>query len=610
MWKKWGGLIVALFLILALSLPALATETSEQPVSLDNAFNQSTLLPYDFKGNAFVNGELYILNDVASYKIYNVNDRIMLPIRLAVSLLTDLDNHVYWNTNWDPSKPDTVTIFTSFAPHYKVVITVGSKTMQVNGQDIPLDVPAQLIDNRIVLPLRAIGEAIDREVSWYDGMVIISKVSIDLTSATTKEVAAKAKEQLSAYGSDVDERLIPVAVYNDAYYALKTYFDGERIASNYITEISYYKNGKTNKINLTGENPQVRLPYSNDVLLDTDPKSIVGEALYYPAKIGTETKLYRLDFATNSSTEICSLSAAPAGWNLDDEGWFGGVTRLGQETYVILHSGDGTMGGDGIYRLVNNHLVDVGGAKLVSSIAQIGTKLYYTSMDGMGMTENNLFYRDLSTDEPVTRIALDGYTYDLMRKATPDHTSLSISRDMDGLAVKDNYIYSMLYEEKADKDNRNVVKIDTTDNSQMILPIEVNKFWLVTDGIIYQEFTSGNLMKADFDGNNAKVLVNQNIDIIKVYGSQVYYTVTNVAGLYHLNAVTETGEKLSDLVVDDILINQSGSYFINQSYDAGIFKISGGKATKIADGFIFNYNNTNGGILYNKRDSIEVYLAK
>lgn len=117
-------------------------------------------------------------------------------------------------------------------------------------------------------------------------------------------------------------------------------------------------------------------------------------------------------------------------------------------------------------------------------------------------------------------------------------------------------------------------------------------------------------MKSDFDGNNSMILVDKNLDMIKVYGSQVYYTVTGEAGMYHLNAVTEAREKLSDIVVDDILINKSASYFINKSYEAGIFKISGGKATKIADGFVQGYINTPGGILYNKRSSAEVYLAK
>ncbi|WP_347488659.1 hypothetical protein ABDB91_15855 [Desulfoscipio sp. XC116] len=48
---------------------------------------------------------------------------------------------------------------------------------------------------------------------------------------------------------------------------------------------------------------------------------------------------------------------------------------------------------------------------------------------------------------------------------------------------------------------------------------------------------------------------------------------------------------------------------IKKSYEPGIFKISGGQAAKTADGFVQWYINTDGGILYNKRSSAEVYLA-
>lgn len=593
--KKCSGSVLVLLLIFIIFVPAWGAETNEKSVSLDNAFTGSSLIPFDFKGYTFVNGELRAFYDASSYKNYSINGRVLVPVRLVTSALTDLENAVYWNIHWDEANPDKVTLETSHEPKYKVVISVGSKTMQVNGKDIALDVPAQLIENRIVLPLRAISEAINREVSWLDDTVIISQVPIDLSSAKTKEVLSKANNQLSTCGKDVEDKLVPIAVYHDGYYAVKTYFDAK---GKYVTELYYYKNGKTNKINLAGD-PRISMPF----------KSVVGNSLYYPTRIGAETKLYRLDFATNTSVEICSLSADNVGWSLDHEGWFGGVIHLGQNIFVILHSGDGTMGGDAIYRLVNNSLVQVGYPKLLSSIALVGTKLYYTSMDGMGMTENNLSYLDLAKDEPVSNIALDGFTYDLIRKTTVNFTSLGVSTDMEGLAVKDNYIYSMLYEQMAKKDNRNLVKIDTTDNTQTILPIEVNKFWLVTDGIVYQEFTNGKLMKSDFDGNNARVLVDRNLEMIKVYDNQVYYTVTGEAGLYHFNTVTEAGEKLSDIVADDILINQSGTYFINKSYDAGIFKISGGKSAKIADGFIQQYINTSVGILYNKWGSAEVYLA-
>lgn len=235
----------------------------------------------------------------------------------------------------------------------------------------------------------------------------------------------------------------PVAVYKGGYYALNAYYDENNRC---ITELYYYKDGKADRVNLAGESKTIILP------LGSGRVNIVGESLYYPAKVGAETKLYRLDFATNTSTEVCSLSKGDVGWSLDDEGWFGGVISLGEKIFMVLHVEDSIMGGDTIYRLVNNRLIHVGGAKSLSSI--------------------------------------------------------------------------------------------------------IDK-----------------------------------------------------AGLYHLDILTGHEEKLSNVIVDDILINETGAYFINKSYDPGIFKIIDNKATKIADGFLREYVNTQGGVLYNKRCADKVYLA-
>ena len=190
-----------------------------------------------------------------------------------------------------------------------------------------------------------------------------------------------------------------------------------------------------------------------------------------------------------------------------------------------------------------------------------------------------------------------------------EQVHFDFSTGMEGLAVKNQYLYTMLYQESAEKDNRQVVKINTADNSQTILPIEVNKFWLVSDGIVYQDFSTGKLMKTDFGGKNSQTLVDQSLDLIRVYGDQVYYTVNGEAGLYRVDALMGKTDKLSAIVVDDILVNPAGCYFINSSYEAGIFKVSGEGAVKIADGFLFPYVNTDAGILYNKRGSADVYEA-
>lgn len=45
-------------------------------------------------------------------------------------------------------------------------MTIGSSTMQKDGKDITLDVPAQLINDRTLVPVRAIAEAFGCNVDW------------------------------------------------------------------------------------------------------------------------------------------------------------------------------------------------------------------------------------------------------------------------------------------------------------------------------------------------------------------------------------------------------------------------------------------------------------
>lgn len=47
-----------------------------------------------------------------------------------------------------------------------VIITAGMTTFDANGNTITPDVPQQIINDRFMLPLRAIGEAIGAEVNW------------------------------------------------------------------------------------------------------------------------------------------------------------------------------------------------------------------------------------------------------------------------------------------------------------------------------------------------------------------------------------------------------------------------------------------------------------
>lgn len=107
-------------------------------------------------------------------------------------------------------------------------------------------------------------------------------------------MVTKAKKQLSACRDDVESKLSPVATYKGGCYGLKTHY---RAGAYNSTDLYYYKDKQSVKIDLVGT-PLISVPRTHD---SNDPQSVVGESLYYPTKIGSETKLYCLDFATNRS---------------------------------------------------------------------------------------------------------------------------------------------------------------------------------------------------------------------------------------------------------------------------------------------------------------------
>ncbi|MDR2903581.1 MAG: beta-propeller domain-containing protein [Clostridiales bacterium] len=52
--------------------------------------------------------------------------------------------------------------------------TAGSDLLTVNGETVPLDVPATMINDRIHLPLRAFADAIGKQVFYDEGLIIVS----------------------------------------------------------------------------------------------------------------------------------------------------------------------------------------------------------------------------------------------------------------------------------------------------------------------------------------------------------------------------------------------------------------------------------------------------
>lgn len=93
-----------------------------------------------------------------------INGRMMIPAR---AVFEKMGARVAWNAE---SQSVTVT-----RDKNNVILTVGNELMISNGKPEKLDVPAQIIDGRTLVPLRAIGDALGAEVAYdstYDMAII------------------------------------------------------------------------------------------------------------------------------------------------------------------------------------------------------------------------------------------------------------------------------------------------------------------------------------------------------------------------------------------------------------------------------------------------------
>ncbi|KUK40835.1 MAG: Copper amine oxidase-like domain-containing protein [Clostridia bacterium 62_21] len=92
------------------------------------------------------------------------NGRTLVPLRkFAESLGCTVD--------WDPVRKQVVVMQGA----KKVVLGIGEKIATVNGRKVALDVPAQILNGRTLVPLRFVAESLDAQVDYYDesSMIVV-----------------------------------------------------------------------------------------------------------------------------------------------------------------------------------------------------------------------------------------------------------------------------------------------------------------------------------------------------------------------------------------------------------------------------------------------------
>ena len=89
-------------------------------------------------------------------KPYIESSRTLVPMRAIFEALGA-------NVIWDGEKK-SISVSKG---GYEIYLDVGSNKMNVNGEVKTIDVPAKLVNNRTMVPLRAISEALASIVNWY-----------------------------------------------------------------------------------------------------------------------------------------------------------------------------------------------------------------------------------------------------------------------------------------------------------------------------------------------------------------------------------------------------------------------------------------------------------
>lgn len=86
-----------------------------------------------------------------------VNDRTMIPVRYVSETL---GAEVTWNND-----TETAAVYLD---GNEITVTIGANFITKNGEKIEIDVPAMLYNDRTLVPLRAVAEALDCKVDWVD----------------------------------------------------------------------------------------------------------------------------------------------------------------------------------------------------------------------------------------------------------------------------------------------------------------------------------------------------------------------------------------------------------------------------------------------------------
>ncbi|MDO4978079.1 MAG: copper amine oxidase N-terminal domain-containing protein [Eubacteriales bacterium] len=140
----------------------------------------------------FAEGEIKVLLDgeelVFDVAPQLINDRTMVPMR---KIFEAMGASVEWEDN-------TQTV-TAVKGDIIVVMQIDNKVIKVNGKEITLDVPPQLVSSRTLVPVRAVAESLDAQVDWDE---VSNTVIITSTDKNIEDIYKHTNPTIDFSGDD------------------------------------------------------------------------------------------------------------------------------------------------------------------------------------------------------------------------------------------------------------------------------------------------------------------------------------------------------------------------------------------------------------------------
>jgi len=144
--------------------------------------------------NAIANGKkTFVDTNNTDVVPFTQNGRTLVPVRF-------ISESFGAQVGWD----DATQAVTVDMQDTSIKLQIGSNEMLVNGEAVTLDVPAQTINSRTLIPLRALVEALGKNVHWDDrGLIIIADDALEYSEEALSKMITELNVRVMADGKDI-----------------------------------------------------------------------------------------------------------------------------------------------------------------------------------------------------------------------------------------------------------------------------------------------------------------------------------------------------------------------------------------------------------------------